>query len=117
MSTRTPIQVPEELKTKVDDLKEKFNAKTHYEVIEKLIQSYHAFNNYKEDQRLKDEEEKERQRREMVDLGEETKEKFTAFKNENKLLKDSSAAELLLHHFQVSANLDKTTFALYQSLR
>ena len=117
MSTRSPIQVPEELKSKVDTLKDQFNTKTHYEVIEKLIESYHAFNRYKEDQRIKVEEEKERQRRDMIDIGPEAKAKFNELKIEMKLSKDSSLLELLLHHYGCSPSIDKSTFALYQSMK
>ncbi len=128
MSSRTPIQVPEELKAKVDELKGKWNVKTHYEVIEKLISSNNDFKKFKEEQRrigqeekeqqrLKDEQEKERQRKETVDLGEETKAKFIAFKEEMNFEEDASVFELLLYHYLNSQSVDKATLAFSRSLK
>ncbi|WP_068612561.1 hypothetical protein [Paenibacillus tuaregi] len=116
MSVRTPIQVPEELKAKVDDLKEPFRSKTHYEVIEKLIESHNSFVKYKEDQRLKDQREKDRQRKESVDLGEETKTRLIDFMSANKFRNEAAVINFLLHHYEKSQSIDKSTLELYQDL-
>ena len=47
--SRATIQVPDELKVEIENLKDKFNAKTTYGVIESLIQIYKDFQNYKQE--------------------------------------------------------------------
>lgn len=111
--SRATIQVPDELKVEIENLKDKFNAKTTYGVIESLIQVHKDFQNYKQEIKK----EKVRLEKEALEIGEDHKRKFVALKQELNLNENSSALEFLLHHYTTSNRLDKSTFELYRSLK
>lgn len=117
MSARSPIQVPEELKNRVEELKGKFYAKTNYEVIERLCQYYEQSENQKVIERQKREREEEERRETMVYLGSDTKEKFVEFTKDMGFRSESDSINFLLAHYQNSGNMDMKTFDLYRSLR
>lgn len=116
MSSRTPIQVPEELKTAVDGLKDQFHAKTHYEVIEALIKQYEAFQRFQRDQREKWEAEQRRQQAEAIQVGADVKSQFDAFA-EDMGVKPSQAIDLLLSQWSESPGIGHITFGLYRSFK
>lgn len=116
MSTRTPIQVPEELKSSVEGYKGEFYAKTSYEVIEKLIQSHEKNKEHRQAARIERDEEKARWGREDIHAGADIKTMFTSFKNEMKLT-DAQALEMLLCHFNEQPNIGQITFGLYRSFK
>lgn len=117
MSSRSPIQVPEELKTKVDDLKERFRAKTHYEVIENLVHRHEAFNSYKEQQEAKWSAEKLRQDQEMLQVGSFIKDACKSVKEDLSIKSDESLLQFLLHHYHQSNSFDKSTLMLLRDLK
>lgn len=96
--SRKPIQVPEELKAKVEELKGSFRAKTEYEVIEKLIAYYEKKENH-------------------VFLEDSIRDDFKALRNKLMLRDDSQVVELLTHHYEESGALSKETFSLYLSMK
>jgi hypothetical protein len=111
--SRAPIQVPEELKSEIESLK---NASPLgcplkiYEVIEGLIRYYRKNEATKE-------QEKARQETETVNLGPDIKESLVAFRQGMDLRSDADAVLFLLAHYQNSDKLDKDTFDLYRKLR
>lgn len=91
--SRKPIQVPEELKTKVEELKGQFRARTEYEVIEKLI-AYYEKNPF------------------HLLLEESVRNDFKNAKTELRIREDSDFVKLLLHHWKKSENVSKDTLSL-----
>ncbi|MEK5061814.1 hypothetical protein BK126_28275 [Paenibacillus sp. FSL H7-0326] len=110
--SRSTIQVPDELKVEIENLKDELKAKTTYGVIESLIQIHKDFLNYKHEIKM----EKARLEKETLEIGQDHKRKFVALKQELNLNENSSALEFLLHHYTTSNRLDKSTFELYRSL-
>lgn len=117
MSSRTPIQVPEELKNQIEGLQGKVYAKTNYGVIEKLIEFYHAFNKFKQDQHDKWANEKARQSHEMLQVGSDTKKVFNSLKDKLGLKSEEDLTILLLDHFNSADQMKKGTFNMYLKLR
>lgn len=117
MSVRTPIQVPEELKSNIDDLKGKFHAKTHYEVIEKLVNYYNSNEKQKEADRKQRELDKQKQKQTMVYLGEKTKEQYVQLGEFLGLKSEASIAEFLLAHYHESPSISKEMIGLLVSLQ
>lgn len=109
MSARSPIQVPEELKNEIESMKNRMYARTNYEVIDKLIKYYQA----NEAQKAR---ERERQKAEDINLGEDLKKELVQFRDQMRLNSDAAAVTLLLDHFKRSDKLSKETFDLYRSL-
>lgn len=106
---RSPIQVPEEIKINIEGLKNKFYAKTNYEVIERLI-AYYEKNESEKLQKKKEEESKH------IILDEETKQKYIAFKREMGFVKDRAVFDFLYSHFESSNSIGKETFELFRKL-
>jgi hypothetical protein len=117
MSTRSPIQVPDELKTKIDSMKERFYAKTHYEVIEKLLSNFEK-NLILNEKRIVDQQaEKDRQKAEVIQLTTSIKKKYIDFQNEMGFKKETDVFEFLYEHYKNSKSIDKQTLKVYQELR
>jgi hypothetical protein len=117
MSTRSPIQVPEELKNEVEGLKDELRCKTSYEVIEKLTRHYEAGKVYRIEQVNKWQAEKERQAAEMLQLDEKTKKEFEALKVDVGLQADSSLVTFLMLHYLESPNVGKSAFEAFKKLK
>jgi len=115
MSSRSPIQVPDEIKNEVEGLKDKFHAKTSYEVIERLLKYYHDNEAQKDVDRQKDEEAKRLLRLTTVNIGMELKPKYMEFCEEMGL-RESYGVALLLSHYQNSDSISKETMKLYQKM-
>ncbi|MGK5512302.1 hypothetical protein [Brevibacillus formosus] len=96
--SRKPIQVPEEVKSKIENLKTAMRCKTEYEVIERLISYYE-----KKDNHL------------LVD--DRVRDQFKGVKQSLFLYEDSQVVDLMLHHYGDSESLSKDSFALYVSMR
>ncbi|USG68552.1 hypothetical protein NDK47_27595 (plasmid) [Brevibacillus ruminantium] len=95
---RKPIQVPEEVKTKVEDLKRQLQARTEYEVIEKLIGYYEKKQCH-------------------LHLDEAVKEEFRAAKNQLRIYSDSDFVKFLLHHWSQSKEISKEALNLLLTIR
>jgi glutamyl/glutaminyl-tRNA synthetase len=105
------------LKNEVDELKGTMRAKTHYEVIENLIKERKAYHEYRQNQQEKWRAEQERQGAEMLQAGRDLKGMFDALKGQLGLKNDASLLEFLIHHYEHTPTLDKSTFQLYQKLK
>ncbi|MGC5328951.1 hypothetical protein [Brevibacillus sp. SYSU BS000544] len=92
--SRKPIQVPDELKAKVEELKGLMHKKTEYEVIEQLV-SYH-----------------DRKGTHLVVTGA-VREEFKAVKSKLRFRDDEQLVNFLLYHYQNSPTLSKETFDMY----
>lgn len=109
MSSRAMVQIPEELKTKVEELKETFFAKTNYEVIEKLVAYYERGERQKIEDRQKREAEKQYQQEEMIYVGADLKKKYLEFGQSLSFKSESTPLVFLLEHFKNSPSIDKRT--------
>jgi hypothetical protein len=110
MSARSPIQVPEELKNKIEGMKQKFNAGSIPAVIEKLAEAY-------ERNAIERVREKEQQAQRMIDVGAEGKQDFANFRAEMGFKSDARALAFLLEHYNNSDSISKKTLALYRDLQ
>lgn len=110
MSSRTPIQVPTELRDQLSDMQNNFYCKTQYEVIQRLIKYY----NQNEEEKAK---QKAYQDKNMIDLGAESKEKFNELKDSLKLRQDSSVFKFLAYHWETSLEMNVGTFDFYRTLQ
>lgn len=99
MMSRKPIQVPAEVKERVEGLKNQLRARTEYEVIEKLI-GYH-----------------DKQRTHLVVENEEVRDTFRNLKSELQIRNDEDMIKLLLEHYKHSESLSKPVFDLYVKMR
>lgn len=100
-----PSQLPEELKNTIDELKGTFRAKTHYEVIERLITYYARNEQQKEEDRKRRAQEAAHQEATMIELGEETKRLFLATKERLGLPTDEKTVDFLVGHFTNSDSM------------
>lgn len=116
MSSRAPIQVPEELKETVEGYKNEFRAKTSYEVIEKLIQSHEKRKDEHNARRQEKAEEAARSEREDIFAGEDVKKSFEAFRKEMRLT-STQALEFLLYAFEEQASISQNAFMFYRKLQ
>lgn len=110
------VQVPEEMKDKIESYKGKFHAKTNYEVLQYLFNYYEQTEKWKAEQRNKAEQEKQHQAKTMVYLGEESKARFVETQRGLKLKNESSLSDFLINHFEKSPNMTKETFDFYKSI-
>lgn len=117
MAVRTPIQVPEELKSKMESLKDSMNAKTHYDLIEKLILRHNQFQKYQMDQAQKWNDEKLRQSEEMLQIGQAAKCEFEKLKQSLNIKEDTGLLAFLLIHYENSVQFDKRTMEYLRKLK
>lgn len=110
MSSRTPIQVPTELRDELNDMTDTMRVKTQYEVIQKLI-AYHRRN---EAEKIA---QKAYQEANMVDIGGDMKAKFKEIKEDLGLRTDAGVLEFLADHYQGSLQLGMGSFDTYKRLR
>lgn len=95
---RKPIQVPEELKARIEELKEQALVRTEYEVIEKLL-AYYDKNSL------------------HLLLEESVKNDFREAKAALRIRNDSDFVKLLLHHWRQSESVSKDTMSLLLNVR
>lgn len=117
MATRTPIQVPEELKNEVEAFKDKLHVKTNYEVIEKLITYYNRTEQWKAEERKKREEQEQNRKETMVYLGEKTKEEYMQLGEFLGLKSEPAIAEFLIAHYHLSGTFSKELLGLLVTLQ
>lgn len=116
MST-SMLRVPDDLKEKLETLKETFYTKTTYEVIDKLISTGERQKLKINELETERENEKQRRQAEDVYLGEDLKQRFTDFSASIGLRSPAAAFEFLLEHYSNSNMVDKATFDLYRRLK
>lgn len=109
---RTPIQVPGQLKAELMELhKDRAfqSCNTQADVIKWLLDYYN-----------KTEEQKQKQiayqQENMIDIGSETKERFSRLKAEMKFRQDSSVVEILAEHWESSLQMSPAVFNLSREL-
>lgn len=117
MSSRTPIQVPEELKEKVDGLKNIFQSKTHYEVIEKLVTYYEKNECAREEARQAKILEEKLQKETLISAGQALKNDFLEVGQELFLKRESDILSFLIDHYKRSNSFDKDTLVYLMKLR
>ncbi|WP_298737674.1 hypothetical protein [uncultured Chitinophaga sp.] len=117
MSSRTPIQVPIELKEAVEEMKGTLRAGTHYEVIEKLIRYYNDNEQLKREQDEQRQLEKQKQQETMIYLGEELKRGYMHLNKSLGFASDASGVQFLIEHYENSLTIDKKTFDLARTLK
>ena len=117
MSARTPIQVPIELKMKMDDMKGTLKASSQYEVIEKLIEYYNRAEQQKNIEFKFRQAEKKEQDETMVVLGEELKKKYDLFQRGCSFNYPQSGLKLLLEHWESSDSFKRGVLELLKELR
>lgn len=117
MSVRTPIQVPMELKEKVEDLKSRFFVSTNYEVIGWLISKLNEYDKFQIEEGEKWRKEKQRQQFEDVNLGEDLKKKLAEFQEHVGLGSPAQAIEFLLEVFESSPTIGRIAFSAYVKMR
>lgn len=117
MSARTPIQVPVELKTKMDGMKGTLRASSQYEAIEKLIEYY----NRAEKKKITDHEERQERNKlqdeTMVVLGEDLKKKYDHFMRECSFNNPQSGLKILLEHWHSSDSFKRGILELLKLLK
>ena len=113
---RVPVQVPEEMKTELESLREKFRVKTLYETIGRLMVEQKRAEKEREEARSAAQRERERVIAEDVRLGEDLKGRLSSVANDLGL-SETLTIEFLLTHYERSDSIDKYTFHLYRGLR
>jgi hypothetical protein len=112
MSTRTPIQIPVELKERMDQMKDKLRSSSQHEMIGDLIDYY----NKGEKQKLIDYEaknaEKKRQDETMLQLTLDSKKAFNDLKYEFAFRSDVSTLDFLMVHYLNSGTVCKEALEL-----
>jgi hypothetical protein len=114
--SRSPIQVPEEIKEGMEVFKDKLHAKSHHELISKLMKFHEDTQRQQWEQSQKRREEEERQKREMIQLGEKQKEIFDKIKIDMGFDEDVQVFALLYEHFMNSRTIDMITFDMYRNI-
>lgn len=96
--SRKPIQVPTELKERIERKKERMRIRTEYDVIETLL-DYHE------------------QKENHAVLDDEVRDQLDELMNKLHLRERSDLIKLLLHHYQTANGISKESFELYASMR
>lgn len=109
MSSRTPIQVPTELRDDLTEMQDKLRCKTQYEVIQKLLEYYHRSEKEKNDL-------KAFQEQRMIDLGK-SKPRFKELQSDLGLRTDAAVFEFLAECYQGSLQMPIGAFELFTQLR
>lgn len=109
--SRTPIQVPVELRDRMNELQKQHRVNTHPALIFKLIGISEEFEQYKVKQRQAYEER-------MISFEEtETKRQYTEFVEKMGFDSLDDAFIFLLQHFETSDNVSRATFDFYRTLK
>lgn len=117
MSTRTPIQVPIELKSKMDDMKGILRASSQYEVIEKLIEYYYRAEKKKGTDHEEWQARNKLQDETMIVIGEELKKKYDHFQRQCSFNNPQSGFKLLLEHWESSDSFKRGVLELLKLLK
>lgn len=115
--SRTPIQVPIELKEELEELKKELYCSSLHDVIVRLIQDREQNAENRKAQQKKIEAELARQNKEDVNLGEERKLRLIEFQNEIGLASEGEAIDFLLEVFQSTPQIGMNAFKAYVKLR
>ncbi|HAS7789863.1 hypothetical protein [Paenibacillus lactis] len=110
MSSRTPIQVPTELRDELNEMSDRLRVKTQYEVIQKLLAYYHRSEKEKNDL-------KAYQEQHMVDLGKDSKIRFKEIQQELGLRTEGAVFEFLADCYQGSMQMPMLAFETYRKLK
>lgn len=115
--SRSPIQVPDELKARIEGLKETLYINTIHGVIEKLVKFYEETQENKIRQAEERAAAKAKFEAEAVNLGSELKNRYVSLQNELGFRDEGAALIFLLEHYKNSPTLDKETFKVFRGLR
>lgn len=108
--SRTPIQVPVELRDRMNELQGQFRVNTHPALIVSLIRTAEEFENYKANQRKVFE-------TRMISFEEpNTKQEYEKFVEKMGFHNSDDAFIFLLQHFETSENISRSTFDFYRTL-
>lgn len=113
MSSRTPIQVPEELKQDIDGLKEEIRVKTQYDTIQWLLDYYRRNEELEVQRHHQEQEQKARIEEEYIHLGAECKGRFVEFKERMGLKRDDAVIDLLQDHWESSLEINQAVMMTY----
>lgn len=111
--SRSMVQVPDELKSKLEDYKLKLRKKTVYEVIEYLMVQHERFDEYKEHSRLKEEQRQQHIYAEYVHLGADCKARFEDFKQLMNLHRNDAVYDLLQEHWDSALEINQAIMMSY----
>ncbi|MBG9568179.1 MULTISPECIES: hypothetical protein [Brevibacillus] len=115
--SRTPIQVPIELKEELEDLKRELHCSSLPDVIVRLIQDKNRNAEIRKEEQKKTEAERARQNREDVNLGEERKLRLIEFQNEIGLASEGETIDFLMEVFRSTPQIGMNAFKAYVKLR
>lgn len=110
MSSRTPIQVPTELRDELTEMQDKLHCKTQYEVIQKLLAYYARNEKEKNDLRAY-------QEQHMLDLGKKSKERFKGIQKELGLKSDGGVFEFLADCYEGTLQIPTAAFDTYRKMK
>ena len=110
MSSRTPIQVPTELRDELNEMSETLRVKTQYEVIQKLLAYYRRSEKEKNDLRAY-------QEQHMVDLGKDSKIRFKEIQQELGLRTEGAVFEFLGDCYHGSLQMPMVAFDTYKKMK
>lgn len=115
--SRTPIQVPIELKEELEGLKRELHCSSLPDVISRLIQEKERNATMRKEEQKKMEAERARQNREDVNLGEERKLRLIEFQKEIGLASEGETIDFLIEVFQSTPQIGMNAFKAYVRLR
>lgn len=113
----TMMRIPVELKEQVEILQGRFHAKSQADVLEKLIKSLAAFDDYQKLQTTKWEQEKQRKADEDIYLGHETKNKLLELQKHIGLNSPAQTVEFLIEVFDSTMDIGKLAFLSYVEMK
>ncbi len=109
--SRTPIQVPVELRDRMNELQSQFRVNTHPALILKLIRTAEDFESYKERQSKAYEER-------MISFEEDsTKQQYSDFVEKMGFNSVDDAFLFLLHNYETAENISRSAFDYYRMLQ
>ncbi|BFH18312.1 hypothetical protein J6TS7_32340 [Paenibacillus dendritiformis] len=115
--SRTPIQVPIELKEELGELKKELHSSSLPDVISQLLAERNKNAVYRKEEHKNKEAEKQRQQREDVHLGEERKNRLIEFQRNIGLASESEAIDFLLEVFETTPQISMNAFKAYIRIR
>lgn len=115
--SRSPIQVPDETKNRLEEFKAKLHARSLGELIDKLMDAHVANDRQRKIDLEQREKEKQRREREEIYLGEVLRKQLHEFQQSTRLTQPAAAIEFLLANYDGSLDMNKHAFETYIRLR
>jgi hypothetical protein len=112
MSSRSPIQLDNEIKTNLEAFRDRQRLKTHSDAVERLLERVQQADKYKSEVEYDREAEKQRKAAEDIYAGEELKQRFKQLGNELGIRSDAGLLAVLIDHFDGSLQVPRTTLDL-----